>query len=138
MIKKSRIKNPPANQGRRVQSTDKEIGFLETNEYPVFCFNKIHPSWSINNLDKDEQAALAKRLFDLAQLKWNEIQYSQRHGFGTEKITAVRAQLPARVTEEVTLLAIRFHNNKPMVGYRHCCIFHILFIDYNFTLYDHG
>jgi hypothetical protein len=32
----------------------------------------------------------------------------------------------------------RRRNNKPMIGCREGRIFHILFLDRDFTLYDHG
>jgi hypothetical protein len=46
--------------------------------------------------------------------------------------------IPLCITPEVTLLALRFSGKHPMVGYREDDIFHILWFDFDFTLYDHG
>ena len=43
------------------------------------------------------------------------------------------------LTEDVQrLIAFRFAGNAPMVGYRVQAIFYILWLDRDFTLYDHG
>jgi hypothetical protein len=59
---------------------------------------------------------------------------------GCEKIArdAIRRPIPPGVTEDVTFLAFRFHGMKPMVGYRVNEMFHIIWFDRDFTLYDHS
>jgi hypothetical protein len=47
-------------------------------------------------------------------------------------------QIPAHVTEDVTLLSFRFHGKAPMVGYRVGRIFHIVWLDHDFAVYSHG
>jgi len=65
---------------------------------------------------------------------------SPRHGLGYEKIarTSIRAPIPTDITDDVTFIAFRFYGKAPMVGYREGYIFHILWIDRDFTLYSHG
>ncbi len=36
------------------------------------------------------------------------------------------------------LIAIRFHNKKPMLGFRQGYIYHIMFLDCKMNLYDHS
>ncbi|MDA3922720.1 MAG: hypothetical protein PF501_18890 [Salinisphaera sp.] len=68
-----------------------------------------------------------------------EIQHAPRHGVGTEKIPQhqIKAPLPPLLTEDVTLLALRFDGLRPMVGYRTGIVFRILWLDHNFELYNH-
>lgn len=59
---------------------------------------------------------------------------------GAEKIarSAIRAPIPAGITEDVTFLAIRYHGMRPILGYRDGRTFHLLFIDHSFSVYDHS
>lgn len=58
---------------------------------------------------------------------------------GFEKIepSQVRQSLPSSVTEDVNLIAFRFSGKAPMVGYRDGQVFHVLWLDHDFSLYDH-
>lgn len=73
-------------------------------------------------------------------MAWNEVIQSPRHGMGFETISrsAIRRPVPAHITEDVTFIAFRFSAMKPMVGYRNEEMFHIIWFDCDFTLYDHG
>ncbi len=46
--------------------------------------------------------------------------------------------MPSVVTEEVNLIAFRFCGKAPVVGFRARRIFHVLWLDRAFKLYDHG
>ena len=75
------------------------------------------------------------------QLSWSELRLSPQHGLGYEQIPrhALRVSLPSHLTEDVQhLIAFRFAGNAPMVGYRVQAILYILWLDRDFTLYDHG
>ena len=55
-------------------------------------------------------------------------------------IDSLNCELPHSIksTEDVKfLLAFRFDQMKPFVGFRNRFIFHVLFIDRDFTLYKH-
>lgn len=107
---------------------------------PVFSFEKMQDGsgYSVNCCDSEDQAALAKRLFLLSRNTWREISQAPKHGIGTEKIerSAIRPAVP--VTEDVTLLALRFNGKKPMVGYRDGRVFYVLWMDKDFSVYNHG
>ena len=62
-------------------------------------------------------------------MTWQEIINVPRHGLGHEIIPN---------DESVNILAFRFSGQKPMVGYRQENVFYIIWLDRNFTLYDHG
>jgi len=76
----------------------------------------------------------------LSQLTWAEISKSPKHGLGYEKIakTSIRAPIPKHIKDDIVFIAFRFYGKAPMVGYRQDAIFHILWIDRNFTLYEHS
>ena len=109
---------------------------------PVFSFEKMQDGtgWSINCCDAENQAALSKQLFRLCQMKWREVIQAPRHGLGSEKIDvkSLKIPLPKSVTQDVTILALRYHGKRPMVGYREGRVFFILFLDHNFKIYNHG
>jgi hypothetical protein len=76
----------------------------------------------------------------MSQLTWNELRQAQRHGIGSEKIDrkSITRPIPSHITEDVTFLAFRFSGKKSMVGYRMKEMFHIIWFDRDFKLYDHG
>ncbi len=76
----------------------------------------------------------------LSSMTWEQIRQAQRHGLGQEIIPqdSIRAGKPPHVTPEVNFYALRFDGLKPFVGYKKDFIFHIVYIDRAFTLYDHG
>lgn len=64
-----------------------------------------------------------------------------RHGIGAEKI-AHNAINPGMsnwewINKDTVFLAFRYHGLKEIVGVRNGSVFHILYIDYNRTVYDH-
>jgi hypothetical protein len=52
----------------------------------------------------------------LTQRSWVDLMLSWKHGSGCEKIGKMKIAIPKSVTDEVTLLAFRFHGKCPMVG----------------------
>lgn len=107
---------------------------------PWFCFNKLQNGHCISDCDQEQQAAVAETLRRLSQLTWNDINQAPRHGMGYEKIaqTAIKAAIPPAITEDVQLLAFRCHGLSPMIGYRFDRVFHLVWIDKSFDVYDHG
>lgn len=112
------------------------------DQKPVFSFEFMArgTGYSVACCENEELSSLASRMFALSQMSWLEIMQAPRHGLGTEKISqsSMKVALPKSVTEDVTLLALRYNGKKPMVGYRDNRVFHILFMDHDFTLYKHG
>lgn len=106
---------------------------------PVFSFEYMVKGHSVDDLDKDDQAALAVQLYKLSQLSWKEIKRASRHGFGFEKIRRndIKAPLPRQITPDVNFIAFRFNGLKPMVGFRRDRIFFVVWLDHNFKLYNH-
>lgn len=94
----------------------------------------------MDSCTKDEKAALASTLYKLSQLSWKELRLQPRHGLGYELISrnSIRVGIPKHITEDVDIIAFRFKGKAPMVGYRDEGIFRIVWLDRDFTLYDHG
>ena len=109
-------------------------------EKPTFCLRHIDSHYCISSCDVNEKASFADTLRNLSQLTWSELRSSPHRGMGCEKIArdALKRPIPPGITEDVTFLAFRFHGKKPMVGYRVNEMFHIIWFDRDFTLYDHG
>ena len=96
--------------------------------------------YSVECCNADDRAALASKLFELSQLTWVQIRQAGRHQMGTEKIelSAIKAPLPKVVTEDTTILAIRFNGKAHMLGKRDGRVFYILLLDWTFHTNHHG
>lgn len=116
-------KSPPPNKGR-----------------PIFSFLYLRKSHCITNCIQQEKASFADTMYNLSQLKWDEIFSSGRHGLGSEKISreSFKVAIPKNITDDVTFLAFRFHKKAPMVGYRDGDTFHIIWFDRAFNVYSHS
>lgn len=95
--------------------------------------------YSVDQADKDALAAFTKQLKLLSSLTWKKIKQSLRHGQGCEKISrkSLNVNVPANISDDAEMLAFRFYGKRVFVGFRSLEIFHILFLDTKFTLYDH-
>lgn len=106
---------------------------------PVFCLHHLADGWRISDCERDDQAAFALATEKLSRVTWRDIRNAHRHGIGTEKIprNALKAPVPADIDDDVQFLALRFSGKKPMVGFRSSRIFHVVWFDSRFSLYDH-
>lgn len=109
------------------------------NLRPVFSLEYLGGNYCLSKCELAEKAAFAERLHKLSQLTWAEIQRAHRHGLGCETITrdSIKASPPPAVTDDVRFLAFRFNGMAPMVGYRDGRIFFVIWLDRDFSLYDH-
>lgn len=143
MLKNPRLKKVKPKKGKLLKepSTTGSFDWFYSNKlYPAFSFKHSQKNYSVLDIDKDDSTALIKRLNKLSQMQWCDIQSADRHGLGQEKIKkeSFNVPIPNIVTPDVNLLALRYNGKKPFVGYRYGKIFYILWIDYNFSVYDHG
>ena len=141
MTSRKRLKKLKAKGQGKLEDPSTGDRISPMQQTPLFCLNQISSQYSLSQCERNEKAHFADRLYTLSQMTWAQIQSADRHGLGSEKIPTNAlgtATLPAGVTQDVQLLAIRFSGMKPMVGYRSERVFHILFLDRNFSLYNHG
>jgi len=132
------IKKPDLEKGKLI----KPLALLnEKITYPVFCFRYLHKDYHLNKCTDDEKRKLIEQIVTLSALTWEELQLAPKNGLGSEKISpqSIKASIPANYfSEEVNmLLAFRFDGKKPFVGFRNGFIFHVFYIDRDFSLYKH-
>lgn len=111
------------------------------HERPVFSLEHLGGDYCLSKCNREQEAAFADTLHKLSKLTWSEIQRAPKQGNGTEIISREALgtrPYPPELTDEINLLAFRYHGKHPMVGYRTGRMFTILFLDRDFTLYDHG
>ena len=135
------FKKPKINTGLKISVSNEAITKESTLDYPVFCFKHLDNKFGLDNCDQEDKIALLVRLTKLSQLTWNDIKLSDRHGFGTEKIPTniIQSERPPFLSDDINhLLAFRFNKLAPFLGHRSGSIFHIVYIDSKFSLYNHG
>ena len=134
-----KFKSPEPGRGKHVAPRP-PVSESSGQQPPAFSLRYLQKDWGLAECDKDEKAAFADTLHKLSQMTWAEIRAAPRHGSGTEKIARneIKAPIPSHVTEDVDFLALRFSGKKAMVGYRDGILFHVLWLDREFRLYDHG
>jgi hypothetical protein len=113
----------------------------DTNpQTPLFCLAYLAPTHRVSNCEQAERAAFACKLEEMCRLTWAELTLAPRHGAGCEKIrrSELRVAVPAAVTEDVDhFLAFRFDGMKAVVGFRHGRVFHVVWLDRAFNVYQH-
>lgn len=142
MGKKKRIKKTKLEKGTHVPAPH-ETPFSNSNHtHPAFCFRYIQSDYCLKKYDKALQAACAKRLQHLGQTTWGEIQKTNRHGMGHEKINqdSIKVSLPPNTPGDREFLAFRLGSGKQsvMIGYRKEKVFYIVWIDPNGAVYNHS
>lgn len=136
---KGKLKNQKADQGKRIKASDDRIEIANL-QYPIFCFKHLHSSFCLDQCSSDEKSAFIERLVKLSSLTWGELQRTQKHGFGCEKIrrSSIKKSIPTSITGDVDFfLAFRFDGKKPMIGFQNRFIFHVVYIDPKFAVYNH-
>ncbi|MFC7552647.1 hypothetical protein ACFQU7_10850 [Pseudoroseomonas wenyumeiae] len=106
----------------------------------MFCFEHMVNGFCIDDCEKDEKIALLDALYKRSKLSWGELKQQNRHKLGFENISrsSIRGSVPRIVTDDVQIIAFRFHGMAPMVGYRDREVFRVIWLDRAFTLYKHG
>jgi hypothetical protein len=132
-----KIRHQPSKGGKHIKAPEPAVN--TDKETPAFCLRHLDKPHSLEQCSVDEKAALVDQMRVLGQMTWIEIKGSGRHGAGTELIarTSIKRPIPAHVTDDVAFLALRFDGKKPMIGYRIGRIFHIVWLDRDFTVYPH-
>lgn len=131
--------------GQGLQSSGKRIVAPETRsessnqKQPIFSLSNLQKGFGIEECQRDDQAAFAKRLCKLSEMTWQLIQESPRDGLGCEKINqnSLKVPVPAFITEDVNILAFRVTQSFRMLGYKDEEIFHVLWLDPNLKCYAH-
>jgi len=133
-----KIKAPDYEKGKLIKPVGKDAKKIN---YPIFCFKYLHKDYHINQCTGEEKRKLIEKFINMSSMTWEQLQLAPRHGSGSEKISikSIKASIPSDFfSEEIdTLLSFRFDGKKPFIGFRNGFIFHVFYIDRNFTLYNH-
>jgi hypothetical protein len=132
--------DPKQEKGKKFSPSSENQKISPEQQKPIFSLYYLQKSHCLSDCDREQKSAFADTLHKLSQLTWNQIISSPRHGAGCERIAqdAIRVPIPSHLQSDVNLLAFRFCAKAPMVGYREGNIFHVVWLDRAFTLYDHG
>lgn len=141
---KTKIKKQFGTDGPRLKTHGtKEV--VTESQPPIFSLYHLRKDYCLSKCAKDEKAAFADTLHKLSQLTWSDLNQAPKHGVGFEKIHRKSFNnercIPSHITEDVNIIAFRFSGKKAMVGYRDPLdrkLFHIVWLDRDFTLYPHG
>ncbi len=122
--------------------TPAEQKSISTNQEKIlFSFQYLDSDYGISECEKEDQAAFSNQLQTIGSRTWQELQQAPKHGQGFEKIKrhAINYPIPKHLKddESVNFLAFRFSSMKAMVGYREREIFHVIWIDRDFSVYKH-
>lgn len=84
--------------------------------------------------------ALVRKLRQLSQLTWQDISLSSSQGPGAEyiKMYQIKAELHDIAKREELVMALRYHGKARMLGLREGATLRLLWLDHDFTAYDHG
>jgi len=136
----NRISKKKLKSGKRVSSkpVPEQINFDQRT--PVFSLRHLSGGHCISQCENKDQLSFVDKIRIISQFTWAQIKNQHRHATGFEKLSrnAFNVGIPSHITEDQTLIAFRFSGKKPMVGYRDRDIFHIIWFDNDFSVYDHG
>lgn len=134
-----KIKKTSALLGKNINVSNNQAQYTEI-KHPVFCLKYLNKAYHLDKCIDKEKVALINKICLLSQMTWKEMYMSPRHGLGLEQISqnSIKgAGIPTHLSKDETMYAIRFHGIKPMVGYIKNPVFHIVYLDRDFTLYNH-
>ncbi|MCU0432711.1 MAG: hypothetical protein MUC87_04590 [Bacteroidia bacterium] len=136
---KNKLRQPQLSSGKLITSAPTAQLHSPVN-YPVFSFKYLHPNYNVEQCEGDDKQALIQRMAMIGRINWNELQLAPRHGIGCEKISkdSIRPGIPAGVPEHIDFfLAFRYNGKKAIIGWRDTFVFHLLYVDRNFSVYAH-
>ena len=134
-IKSRKQKNSNTIKGRELMQP---VDYDKLN--PVFSFYKIQDGYSINDCEINEKVSLLTKISKISMHSWIELKSLDKHGEGCEvlkNLGSLKCSIPSTVPQDATLIIFRFHDTKPMIGYREKSIFHIIWLDRKLSLYKH-
>lgn len=128
--------------GRRFIKTEEPVeSRVGQKQYVSFGFDFLHDVSYTECKKSDFFINLLKRMRNLCLLDWNEINKSQRHSYGYEKISVKEIKKDIHITKGVDyLFAFRATgDNHVFLGFREGNVFKVVFIEAEFgDIYNHG
>lgn len=139
MGRRGKIKKPQKNTSPRFTVQEPQNYELEP---AIFSLERVQPGkYCLSHLDQENKAKFSDAMYKRRSMTWAQLKCADRHKLGCEKITRgqITAPIPRFITDDVgSFLVFRYHELRPMVGYRSKNVFYVLWFDHDYTLYDHG
>lgn len=113
----------------------------DSNSHPPhFSFRYMSAGYTVVDCEDSEKASFVDALWRRSQLSWVDLMNSRHQGLGSEKIPrqALRKPIPSGITDDVTFLAFRVRDLVRMIGFRDQATFHVVWLDTDGSVYDHG
>ena len=102
---------------------------LDCCDNKTYCLGK--------SKDKNQLSSFAKKVHQLSQMSWHQIEFTGKQGAGSEKLNFLRPKLPPTVPPDVDIIGIKYWGHKRLVGYKDGNnTFRIVWVD-DGSLYDH-
>ena len=140
--KKRQIREPSRETSNRISVTENVSSENYQKHCPIFSLQYLSTDskFSFDSCNKNQKVKFADTLYRLSRLTWSQILQAHRHALGTEKISreSIKSPIPQHITDDVNFLAFRFDDKAPIVGYRGKDVFHVIWIDKSYKLYDHS
>ncbi|MCB2218429.1 MAG: hypothetical protein KQH59_20405 [Desulfobulbaceae bacterium] len=130
-------------QGKKINYKDRGDGSSDQippeKLPPIFSLRDLEKNYCVLKCELQDKAAFADTLRKISALTWAELKSNPRHSLGYEKISrsSLKVAVPGKISADVSFIAFRFSGKKAMVGYRDKEVFHILWLDRNFSVYNH-
>lgn len=139
MAKNKKIKAQPAPQSGKRIAPPETTAVNAFREPPMFSMRYLQKGFDVEDCEKDDQAAFARRLCKWSKMTWQEIQSHEKHGLGHETMPhkSMRVALPPQITPDVNILVFRLSFPKTIIGYKDGVVFYVLWIDPDLKCYDH-
>lgn len=138
---RGKIKAPEVNKGAHFTA----LNIQDYNKIPViFSLRHIQPGkYCFSRLEQKQKSDFAEALFRRKDFTWNDYHQSSKQALGCELLLFDCLKIsskPVCVTDDLDkVIVIRFSGNDGrIVGFREQNIYHVLWIDCSFELYDHG
>ena len=106
--------------------------------HPSFSLQYTVPGYCVADCDQAQKAAFASTLHQLGKRTWIEIQQSNKHGSGSEKLPRYRMKvaIPGHINEDQEFFTVvRFCGMSPMIGYVNQGVYYIVWLDRNHDCY---
>ena len=114
--------------------SEEEISYM--NESPKFSLQHVSPKYCVSKCSPQEKSDFVNAMLKRKDLAWKKLMLMGKHALGYEKISHLNVDIP-NVAKDKQLIAFRFSDKKPMVGFRERDVFYILWFDREFEVYKH-
>jgi hypothetical protein len=135
----TRFQHPQPTKGRKIRVGSESASAEDWRKKPPsFSLQYTVQGYCVADCDQEQKAAFASTLLQLGKRTWIEIQQSDKHGSGSEKIPRYRIKvaIPAHINEDQEFFTVvRFFGRCPMIGYVHQGVYYIVWLDRNHDCY---